>query len=82
MEIEISFIFLFLKYTYEDSMELLATLPAIVGLIAKGELKNLKEDTGDWVQFLSECLYNTFDISEYQKNSLVDFLRLYIVLNA
>ncbi|XP_061935632.1 probable citrate synthase 2, mitochondrial [Apis cerana] len=70
------------EYTYEDSMELLATLPAIVGLIAKGELKNLKEDTGDWVQFLSECLYNTFDISEYQKNSLVDFLRLYIVLNA
>lgn len=67
---------------YEDSMELLATLPAIVGLIAKGELKNLKEEKGDWVQFLSECLCNAFDISKNNKTSLMDFLRLYIVLNA
>ncbi|KAK1118873.1 hypothetical protein K0M31_014644 [Melipona bicolor] len=70
------------EYMYEDSMELLATLPAIVGLIAKGELKNLKEEKGDWVQFLSECLCNAFDISKNNKKSLMDFLRLYIVLNA
>ncbi|XP_020723534.1 citrate synthase, mitochondrial isoform X1 [Bombus terrestris] len=70
------------EYMYEDSMELLATLPAIVGLIAKGELKNLEEENGDWIQFLSECLCNAFDISKNHKKSLMDFLRLYIVLNA
>ncbi|XP_017793182.1 PREDICTED: citrate synthase, mitochondrial-like [Habropoda laboriosa] len=71
------------EYTYEDSMEFLATLPAIVGLVAKSEgLKNVKEEEGDWVQFLSECLYNSFDISENHRKMLMDFLRLYIVLNA
>ncbi|CAL7944441.1 unnamed protein product [Xylocopa violacea] len=70
------------EYTYEDSMELLATLPAIVGLVVKGELKNTKEETSDWIQFLSECLFSAFDISENHKIPLVDFLRLYTVLNA
>ncbi|CAK9810720.1 Probable citrate synthase, mitochondrial [Anthophora quadrimaculata] len=71
------------EYTYEDSMEFLATLPAIVGLVAKDEgLKNVKEEEGDWVQFLSECLYNSFDISENHRKMLMDFLRLYVVLNA
>ncbi|XP_076243547.1 putative citrate synthase 2, mitochondrial [Calliopsis andreniformis] len=70
------------EYMYEDSMELLATLPAIVGLIAKGEeLKDVKEE-GDWVQFLSECLNNASKISENHKKSMVDFLRLYVTLNA
>ncbi|XP_076766914.1 citrate synthase, mitochondrial [Xylocopa sonorina] len=63
-------------------MELLATLPAIVGLVAKGELKNTKEENSDWIQFLSECLCSAFDISEIHKKSLTDFLRLYTVLNA
>ncbi|XP_043264972.1 probable citrate synthase 2, mitochondrial [Colletes gigas] len=70
------------EYTYEDSMELLATLPAIVGLVAKTEgLKNVKED-GDWVQFLLECLCNASQISENRKESMLDFLRLYVTLNA
>ncbi|KZC10622.1 putative citrate synthase 1, mitochondrial, partial [Dufourea novaeangliae] len=70
------------EYTYEDSMELIATLPAIVGLIAKGSgLKEVKED-GDWVQFLMECLSDAYGISESQKKSMTDFLRLYVTLNA
>ncbi|XP_076671726.1 citrate synthase, mitochondrial-like isoform X4 [Andrena cerasifolii] len=70
------------EYTYEDSMELLATLPAIVGLVARGEkMKNVKEE-GDWVQFLLECLSNASIISESHKTSLMDFLRLYVTLNA
>ncbi|XP_076227656.1 putative citrate synthase 2, mitochondrial [Nomia melanderi] len=70
------------EYTYEDSMELLATLPAIVGLIAKdGGLNNVKEE-GDWVQFLTECLSDAYGITENQKKTIVDFLRLYVTLNA
>lgn len=71
------------KYTYEDSMELLATLPALIGLVAKSEgFYSVKEETGDWGQFLSECLSKAFDISEIHTKSLADFLRLYIILNA
>lgn len=63
-------------------MELLATLPAIVGLIARGgELKEVKEE-GDWVQFLLECLSNASDIADPHKKSMADFLRLYVTLNA
>ncbi|XP_054004079.1 probable citrate synthase 2, mitochondrial [Hylaeus anthracinus] len=70
------------EYTYEDSMELLATLPAIVGLTAKAEgLRDVK-DEGDWVQFLLECLSNASQISENHQKSLLDFLRLYVTLNA
>ncbi|XP_017766296.1 PREDICTED: probable citrate synthase 1, mitochondrial [Eufriesea mexicana] len=70
------------EYVYEDGMELLATLPAIIGLIARGELKNLNEESGDWIQFLSGYLCNAFNISENKKNSMVEFLRLYVLLNA
>ncbi|XP_078052101.1 putative citrate synthase 2, mitochondrial [Augochlora pura] len=70
------------EYTYEDSMELLATLPAIVGLIAKGEgLNDVKED-GDWVQFLMECLSDAYGITENNRKTILDFLRLYVTLNA
>ncbi|XP_026674721.1 citrate synthase, mitochondrial-like [Ceratina calcarata] len=72
----------YFQYTYEDGMELLATLPAIIGLVAKNEVKNVKEEGVDWVQFLSEYLCNAFNISKIQKQPLVDFLRLYTVLNA
>ncbi|XP_024881024.1 probable citrate synthase 2, mitochondrial [Temnothorax curvispinosus] len=68
------------EYTYEDGMEFLATLPAIIGLIARGQtLTNVSGD-GDWVQFLLDCLNNeSFD---GRKSSIADFLRLYITLNA
>lgn len=70
------------EYTYEDGMELLATLPAIVGLIAKAEeFKNVKEE-GDWVQSFLECLSKASNVSENHKKSIADFLRLFIVLNA
>ncbi|XP_076398393.1 citrate synthase, mitochondrial isoform X2 [Megachile rotundata] len=70
------------EYAYEDGMELLATLPAIIGLIARTEeFKNVKED-GDWVQFFLECLSNSSNISESHKKSIADFLRLFITLNA
>ncbi|XP_076288165.1 putative citrate synthase 2, mitochondrial [Lasioglossum baleicum] len=70
------------EYTYEDSMELLATLPAIVGLIAKGEGLNDVKEEGDWVQFLMECLSDAYEITESQKKTMLDFLRLYVTLNA
>ncbi|XP_028047292.2 probable citrate synthase 2, mitochondrial, partial [Monomorium pharaonis] len=68
------------EYTYEDGMEFLATLPAIIGLIAKGQtLTNVSGD-GDWVQFLLDCLSSeSFD---GRRSSIADFLRLYITLNA
>ncbi|XP_071558773.1 probable citrate synthase 2, mitochondrial isoform X2 [Temnothorax nylanderi] len=68
------------EYTYEDGMEFLATLPAIIGLIARGQtLTNVSGD-GDWTQFLLDCLNNeSFD---GRKSSIADFLRLYITLNA
>ena len=71
-----------LKYIYEDGMELLATLPAIVGLIAKAEeFKNVKEE-GDWVQSFLECLSKASNISGSHTKSIADFLRLFIILNA
>ncbi|XP_034183891.2 putative citrate synthase, mitochondrial isoform X1 [Osmia lignaria lignaria] len=70
------------EYTYEDGMELLATLPAIVGLIAKAEeFKNVKEE-GDWVQSFLECLSKASNISGSHTKSIADFLRLFIILNA
>lgn len=70
------------EYTYEDGMEFLATLPAIIGLIAKRKmLKNVSGD-GDWVQFLLECLTNVNESFDSRKSSVADFLRLYITLNA
>ncbi|KAK2580102.1 hypothetical protein KPH14_012380 [Odynerus spinipes] len=69
------------EHTYEDSMELLAALPAIVGLVGKGqELRNITEK-GDWVDFLIECLSNTSEDLK-DKTSVGDFLRLYVALNA
>ncbi|XP_018044444.1 PREDICTED: probable citrate synthase 2, mitochondrial [Atta colombica] len=68
------------EYIYEDGMEFLATLPAILGLIAKGQtLTNVSGD-GDWVQFLLDCLRN--ESLDSRKSSIADFLRLYITLNA
>ncbi|XP_018396653.1 PREDICTED: probable citrate synthase 2, mitochondrial isoform X2 [Cyphomyrmex costatus] len=70
------------EYTYEDGMEFLATLPAIIGLIAKGQtLTNVSGD-GDWVQFLLDCLRNVNESLDGRKSSIADFLRLYITLNA
>jgi len=70
------------KYTYEDGMEFLATLPAIIGLIAKSQtLTNVSGD-GDWVQFLLDCLSNVNESFDSRKSSIADFLRLYITLNA
>ncbi|XP_018359351.1 PREDICTED: probable citrate synthase 2, mitochondrial isoform X1 [Trachymyrmex cornetzi] len=70
------------EYIYEDGMEFLATLPAIIGLIAKGQtLTNVSGD-GDWVQFLLDCLRNVNENLDGRKSSIVDFLRLYITLNA
>lgn len=63
-------------------MELLATLPAIVGLIAKGEGLNDVKEEGEWVQFLMECLSDAYEITESQKKTMLDFLRLYVTLNA
>ncbi|XP_018307004.1 probable citrate synthase 2, mitochondrial [Mycetomoellerius zeteki] len=70
------------EYTYEDGMEFLATLPAIIGLTAKGQtLTNVSGD-GDWVQFLLDCLRNVNESLDGRKSSIADFLRLYITLNA
>ncbi|XP_011057327.1 PREDICTED: probable citrate synthase 2, mitochondrial, partial [Acromyrmex echinatior] len=70
------------EYIYEDCMEFLATLPAIIGLIAKGQtLTNVSGD-GDWVQFLLDCLKNVNESLDSRKSSIADFLRLYIILNA
>lgn len=61
-------------------MEFLATLPAIIGLIARGQtLTNVSGD-GDWVQFLLDCLSNKS--CDGRRSSIADFLRLYITLNA
>lgn len=73
------FILILFKYTYEDGMELLATLPAIVSLVAKRKILTNVSGEGDWVQFLLECLNENFDS---RKSSVADFLRLYITLNA
>jgi len=63
-------------------MEFLATLPAILGLVAKGQtLTNVSGD-GDWVQFLLDCLRNVNESLDGRKSSIADFLRLYITLNA
>lgn len=63
-------------------MELLAALPAIVGLVGKGrELRNVTEG-GDWIDFLLECLSNTSEDLKGRTTSVGDFLRLYVSLNA
>ncbi|KAG7196733.1 hypothetical protein KM043_013993 [Ampulex compressa] len=70
------------EYVYEDSMELLATLPAFAGLINEVTgVTNVSGD-GDWAQFLVDCLGTTFKTVNARKKSAADFLRLYIVLNA
>ncbi|XP_043494541.1 probable citrate synthase 2, mitochondrial, partial [Polistes fuscatus] len=70
------------EHIYEDSMELLAALPAIIGLVGKGrELRNVTEK-GDWIDFLLECLSNTSEDLKGKTTSVGDFLRLYVSLNA
>ncbi|XP_046819503.1 probable citrate synthase, mitochondrial [Vespa crabro] len=70
------------EHIYEDSMELLAALPAIIGLVGKGrELRNVTEG-GDWIDFLLECLSNTSEDLKGRTTSVGDFLRLYVSLNA
>ena len=64
-------------------MEILATLPAIVCLA--GETRSSKftnNSEKDWVDFLLDCLGNNSNIGENPKNSLGEYLRLYIALNA
>lgn len=63
-------------------MEFLATLPAIIGLIAKRKMLTNVSGDGDWVQFLIECLTNVNESFDSRKSSVADFLRLYITLNA
>ncbi|XP_070155153.1 citrate synthase-like [Polyergus mexicanus] len=70
------------EYTYEDGMEFLATLPAIVSLVAKRKMLTNVNYDGDWVQFLLECLTNVNKSFDSRKSSVADFLRLYIILNA
>ncbi|EFN84182.1 Probable citrate synthase 1, mitochondrial, partial [Harpegnathos saltator] len=70
------------EYTYEDSMEFLAMLPAIIGLIAKGQVSTNVSSDSDWMQFLLECLSNVIENLDSRKSSVADFLRLYVTLNA
>lgn len=63
-------------------MEFLATLPAIVSLVAKRKMLTNVNYDGDWVQFLLECLTNVNESFDSRKSSVADFLRLYITLNA
>lgn len=74
------------QHIYEDSMELLASLPAIVALVSSKEVRptQLALEKADWVEFFLDCLHNTAaeNITEAQKKSLGDFLRLYIAVNA
>lgn len=76
------FILILFKYTYEDGMEFLAILPAIISLVAKGKVLTNMSGKGDWVQFLLECLTNINENFDSRKSSVADFLRLYITLNA
>lgn len=71
-----------LKYAYEDSMEFLAMLPIIIGLVAKGQISTNVSSDSDWVQFLLECLTNVIENFDRRKSSIADFLRLYVTLNA
>nr|XP_012224555.1 PREDICTED: probable citrate synthase 1, mitochondrial [Linepithema humile] len=70
------------EYIYEDGMEFLANLPAIIGLIAKDQMLTNVSGDGDWVQFLLECLTDAYETFDSQKSSVADFFRLYITLNA
>ncbi|XP_015592685.1 citrate synthase, mitochondrial [Cephus cinctus] len=70
------------EYIFEDCMELLATLPAIIGLVSSAKSPKSVPQDGDWVDFLLDCLGNISHAEESRKSSLADFLRLYIALNA
>ncbi|XP_011498429.1 PREDICTED: citrate synthase, mitochondrial-like isoform X2 [Ceratosolen solmsi marchali] len=73
------------EHIYEDSMELLASLPAIVALVSACEMQPtpLSLQKSDWVEFFLDCLHNTANnFTEAQQQSLGDFLRLYITVNA
>ena len=64
-------------------MEILATLPAIVCLTGPARNSSFTHHKeGDWVDFLLDCMGNMPHIGEAGKNSLGEFLRLYIALNA
>ncbi|XP_014224589.1 citrate synthase, mitochondrial-like [Trichogramma pretiosum] len=79
------------EHVYEDSMELLASLPAIVALVSACESSRpqipLTLEKYDWAEFFLDCLRTTGDtnnnnFTDAQKQSLTDFLRLYIAVNA
>ncbi|XP_068990947.1 citrate synthase-like [Neodiprion pinetum] len=70
------------EYAYEDCMELLAALPAIVGLVSKTQKLDNASEEGDWVDFLLQCLGNIAADDKGKKSSLGEFLRLYITVNA
>lgn len=64
-------------------MELLATLPAIVGHVSKKEDMSHISEEGDWVDFLVDSLSSKITENVHiNKKALGDFLRLYIALNA
>lgn len=73
------------EHIYEDSMELLASLPAIVALVSSGDSRPtpLRLEKTDWVEFFLDCLHNATDsFTEQQKQGLADFLRLFVAVNA
>ncbi|XP_014218977.1 citrate synthase, mitochondrial-like [Copidosoma floridanum] len=73
------------EHIYEDSMELLASLPAIVALVSATETRrsSLVLEKADWIDFFLDCLHNVDDsFSEAQRQGLGDFLRLYVSVNA
>ncbi|XP_058810865.1 citrate synthase, mitochondrial-like [Phymastichus coffea] len=75
------------EHIYEDSMELLASLPAIVALVGSNNQSRPTPLTllrkTDWADFFLDCLHNSRDtFTEAQRHSLVDFLRLFIAVNA
>ncbi|KAJ8676439.1 hypothetical protein QAD02_012226 [Eretmocerus hayati] len=73
------------EHIYEDSMELLASLPAIVALVSSVEARPtpLAIEKTDWVDFFLDCFHSATDsITEAQKQSLGEFLRLFIAVNA
>lgn len=66
-------------------MELLASLPAIVALVSSCESRPSKMplQKADWVDFFLDCLHNANgSFTQAQRESLGDFLRLYIAVNA
>ena len=72
-------------------MELLASLPAIVALVGARDFSQsmapMSIEKHDWIEFFLACLRCTADsnycsFTEAQKQSVSDFLKLYVAVNA